>query len=430
MIKKIFWVFILSPFVLFGQDKGITFQQNSSLESILQKAKSENKYVFVDCYATWCGPCKEMDKMVYNDDTVGTWMNRHFISVKIQMNITKHDSPEIQKWYPVARQFEKTYRIDGYPSFIFIAPDGQVVDKKMGATNTKGFIEITKKAMDPATQYYVLLSRYEKSKIDFTQMANLALMAKELGEDSLALAIAPKYINRYLTKLSSKQLWTKENIDFLSAFKDCLKTHDVIFRKYFKHRKDIDDIMNDSMQAERFICKVIYNDKVLLTVNEDIKMHKEPDWNKINCFIERHYGAAYAEKNIVAGRVVYYRSEKKWQQYARFFVLWMQQADILTWTPSQSTMNLINDDAFEVFKYSNNKDELEAALSWQERAMTMTDHPIAALLDTKANILYRLGRIEEGLKIEAQSANLAPNDQDIQSAYSKMKSGQPTWPME
>ena len=44
--------------------KGIHFVNGLSWQEVLQKAKAENKYIFVDCYATWCGPCKAMDKEV------------------------------------------------------------------------------------------------------------------------------------------------------------------------------------------------------------------------------------------------------------------------------------------------------------------------------------------------------------------------------
>ena len=46
------------------QYKGIHFEQGLSWKDILAKAKAEHKYIFVDCYATWCGPCKYMDKNV------------------------------------------------------------------------------------------------------------------------------------------------------------------------------------------------------------------------------------------------------------------------------------------------------------------------------------------------------------------------------
>ncbi len=38
--------------------KVIHFENGLSWEQIKEKAKAEHKYIFVDCYATWCGPCK------------------------------------------------------------------------------------------------------------------------------------------------------------------------------------------------------------------------------------------------------------------------------------------------------------------------------------------------------------------------------------
>ena len=39
--------------------QGIQFETGSWKE-VLQKAKQENKLIFVDLYTTWCGPCKKM----------------------------------------------------------------------------------------------------------------------------------------------------------------------------------------------------------------------------------------------------------------------------------------------------------------------------------------------------------------------------------
>ncbi len=41
----------------------IVFSQGMTWNEIKQKAKQENKYLFLDCYTTWCGPCREMDKI-------------------------------------------------------------------------------------------------------------------------------------------------------------------------------------------------------------------------------------------------------------------------------------------------------------------------------------------------------------------------------
>jgi len=37
---------------------GIRFVQGLTWEKVVKRAKKENKYIFVDCYTTWCGPCK------------------------------------------------------------------------------------------------------------------------------------------------------------------------------------------------------------------------------------------------------------------------------------------------------------------------------------------------------------------------------------
>ncbi len=66
--------------------QGIKFEENLSWQQLLDKAKVTNKYIFVDCYATWCGPCKMMDKDVYTSGKVGYLFNEHFISVKVQMD--------------------------------------------------------------------------------------------------------------------------------------------------------------------------------------------------------------------------------------------------------------------------------------------------------------------------------------------------------
>ena len=43
--------------IAFGQ--GVNFE-HITFDEALAKAKAENKLVFMDCYTSWCGPCKYM----------------------------------------------------------------------------------------------------------------------------------------------------------------------------------------------------------------------------------------------------------------------------------------------------------------------------------------------------------------------------------
>mgnify|MGYP002734978489 CR=1 FL=1 len=85
-----------SPLFVFAQ---IQFE-NISFEQALEKANQENKLIFVDAYAAWCGPCKWMDNNVFNKVEVGNVYNPQFVNLRINMETPKGKA--FGKKYPVA----------------------------------------------------------------------------------------------------------------------------------------------------------------------------------------------------------------------------------------------------------------------------------------------------------------------------------------
>ena len=68
-----------------GKKSGqIDFIENSWNEA-LKQAAAQNKYIFVDAYATWCGPCKMLKATTFKNNKVAEFYNSNFINVAIDM---------------------------------------------------------------------------------------------------------------------------------------------------------------------------------------------------------------------------------------------------------------------------------------------------------------------------------------------------------
>jgi thioredoxin 1 len=78
-------------------------------------AQDQDKLIFIDIYATWCGPCKMLKQHTFTDATVGDFFNKNFINVSIDGE--KGAGP----------QLAEQYAIEGYPTMIVADATGKPV---------------------------------------------------------------------------------------------------------------------------------------------------------------------------------------------------------------------------------------------------------------------------------------------------------------
>lgn len=103
-----------------NEEAGIHFE-SLSFDEAIQKAKKENKLIFLDAYAVWCGPCKMMDRTTFKSEEVGKVFNKNFINIKIDME--KGEGPNIAK----------KYQVRAYPTMMLINAEGKVEKRILGA---------------------------------------------------------------------------------------------------------------------------------------------------------------------------------------------------------------------------------------------------------------------------------------------------------
>jgi thiol-disulfide isomerase/thioredoxin len=132
--KKLAFAFICSLLMVSvcTAKSGIQFQDMDLNEAIL-KAHKEKKMVFVDVYATWCGPCKYLSNSVFTNTKLEPFFAKNFISIKIDGE--KGDGPDIMH----------SYNLDSYPTMLIFNAESKLVTKIVGA---QGVDVILKKAKD------------------------------------------------------------------------------------------------------------------------------------------------------------------------------------------------------------------------------------------------------------------------------------------
>jgi len=203
----------LLPTLLFAQ--GVRFESNPDWDAIVQQAKSEHKYIFVDCYATWCGPCKMMDNQVYPVAAVGGVYNREFICLRVQMDQMKNDNESIRKQYGLAQMLEQSYHVDAYPTFLFFDENGKPVHKAMGVKESKKFIRLAADAHDPNKQYYRILADFKPGKLDTADEKGLAFTFQYTDT-----ALAGKLAADYLTRIPKQQLSRSTAVGMMIGFQN------------------------------------------------------------------------------------------------------------------------------------------------------------------------------------------------------------------
>jgi thioredoxin-related protein len=457
--------------------KGIAFQTGLSWSQIREKARAEHKYIFMDCYATWCGPCKFMSQEIFPQKEVGDYMNAHFISVAVQMDKTGNDKEEVKAWYANAEMLARDYSIEDYPTYLFFSPDGQVVHRVIGATGkeAKDFIGKAAEALDPQRQYYTVVDSYKTHARDTGFLRHALTLAIQSDDDKNAEHIADAYVDCLSAPYSYEQI---------SLIREALQSsRDRSFALFLHHPAMIDSVLQRPNAAEDRVAKIIANEEV---VDSFSRADAIVDWGKIVDGIKLKYPAI----NETMVRVIHetYESEIKhallkpllygegapmanWARIAqeikhkcpgydpeaiiakekpRYFTtkkMWREsdKATLACLNKYGSTMDAYDLNTFlwdYAFMHSTNRGLLLKAVDMSRGTIGDTtgtskiSYGQSEYIDTYANLLYKIGEKDKAIAWEKKALEAAEqhNREDLKFdevnfkvTLSRMQKGEATW---
>lgn len=135
---KLTILMLLAPMMMLAQ--GMTFEPQGTLfKDAVAKARRTGKKVFLDCYTSWCGPCKLMARDVFPTDSAGNYMNPRFVNLQIDME--KGEGPELAK----------KLQVTAYPTFIVFDSNGTELNRFLGSSTTTVFLQNVAKSLTDNT---------------------------------------------------------------------------------------------------------------------------------------------------------------------------------------------------------------------------------------------------------------------------------------
>jgi len=381
MRKTLFLLFVLFSIAVSAANDGISFIKDSTLVDALSKAKQENKLLFIDCYTTWCGPCKYMEKNVFTLKEVGDFYNEHFVCWKMDM-----ETPE-------GALIKNKYSVRGYPTYLFLNGDGELVHRGLGSCDFTMFIShLGKTALDSTKNYLGV-----KIKVRFgdrtaeTLLKYVQANPYASGNDSL--------INQHFALVADSD---KLSTNSWYLFKQHVNSTDApIFKFFVDNKQKYESVYGEKEVADKMVD--IFN----TCYREDPARYNalksiDPVLFEKNKLMNDFYFTLDIWKYQLPKD-----DKKNWNILTVKMVEFLDREDV----PTVGDLNNMSWFVYENYKKFKDVAILKKAAEWSKRSL-LIEPENDQFIDTYAHIIFDLGQKKEAIKYEEKALKKAEEMKD------------------
>ncbi len=149
---------------------------------LLVRSQSADQPILIDFTATWCGPCKLLDVMVFTEKPVISELSE---VVTFQVDIDK----------PEYRQLKENFAVEVVPTVVWCDKRGQEIDRFTGYVSSAQFLDIVRGWRNNRTIDRGLSERQSASPQDVSVLLDVARRQAERGKDKEADVLYRRVIN-------------------------------------------------------------------------------------------------------------------------------------------------------------------------------------------------------------------------------------------
>lgn len=230
-MKNLFLLALILTSLVNANAQGIEFF-HGSWEEAVAKAQKEEKVIFVDAFASWCGPCKRMAANVFPQPEVGAFFNKNFVCLKL----------DVEK-DPVGIRFRQKYPVSAFPTLYFIDYNEEVIQAVRGAQQADALIKLGESILGQVDRSGEFAEAYENGDRNPQLVYNYVKALNRAGKSSLKIA------NDYLR--DQEDLTTEQNLKFI--LEATTEADSRIFALMIEHRKAIESLMGKEAVEEKIL---------------------------------------------------------------------------------------------------------------------------------------------------------------------------------
>jgi thioredoxin-related protein len=404
-VITILFTFLLNIQYIHAQRVGINFENSPNWQAIKEKAKKENKMIFLDAYTTWCIPCREMSVKIFTKKDVGDFFNKNFINVAVQFDKNKQDSKYVQGWYRDVNYLKKTYTINSYPTYLFFNTNGEMVHAISANFDAKEFIANAEKALNPQTRYETLKRLFESGRRDTAFLSSI-ISSAQINRD---YAQVTKYSNLYLSKQDN--LLSKKNIKLITQ--STVKTTDIGYPILLNNSLLVDSVMGQGT-AKELIKTILFEEEVfpLLKINGSKKIfgvgfyeyqgenNKNVDWISIGSNLERKY-PKYADEILTESKIMYCQWVRDWNGYIKVV------NDYVRKSGNEVNVRKLNSYGRTILLFCEESSCFPDALEWSKKVLEVDTPKKPWFINTYSNLLFKVGKKDEAVKAMEEAIKLS-----------------------
>lgn len=381
-------LFILISLFTFAQD-GIQFQ-DIPFKDLVAKAKKEKKLVFIDAYASWCGPCKMMEKNVFVTKSVGDFFNKNFVNARIDMEKGE------------GREVAAKFAVRSYPTYLFLNGEGELVSQNYGYMEESMFLLMAQDINSPNNAKGSLKERFAKGEKDPEFLVNIIKL-----NSTSDFEFAKKASERYFENKKKTEALTKDEIGYLLYF--LKSTEDPNYKTFVARKSDIISFLPEQSYSD-FDHQLILSKVVAQSIDEKNKKINEDYFMKT---AEPLVGKEEAQIKLNQTKLAYYEQTANFTEYEKTALEYYKKTD--SFEPNELLKA-----AWIFSEHVKTPSSLKKAAEWAEQSVMRGETSENTYI--LAKIYFLTGNKETAKNFAEMSRNIAvQNNKDAGLAEELLK---------